>query len=93
MYNRITQWIKFSTLVHKHIDKYTLEQYGNPEGNEQVDGFTVEDCWKNVMRYYNRRNSNTRGDVEKLRDVIKVAHYMNFIYDKLKEELGAPDVY
>ena len=60
-YNRVEQWRKFSALVEDHINNYTLEQYGNPEGNEQVDSFSIEDCWTNVQRYYNRRKSAVRG--------------------------------
>ena len=91
--NRRDGWKKFDQLVRLHIVKYTEEQYGNPEGNEQVDSFTIEDCWQNMQRYYNRRKSNTRGNKEKLRDLIKVAHYAQLTYDKLKKELGEGDVY
>jgi hypothetical protein len=79
--------------MNSHIIDYTLEQYGNPEGDEQVDSFTVADCWQNIQRYYNRRNSNTRGNVEKLRDLIKVAHYAQLAYDKLKFQLNEGDIY
>ena len=88
--NRVEQWRKFSALVEDHINTYTLEQYGNPEGNEQVDSFTIEDCWQNCQRYYNRRNSAVRGEEERRRDVLKVAHYMSFIHDKLVQEDSAP---
>lgn len=93
MYERLKQWIDFERQMHLHIQTYTREQYGNPEGQEQVDGFTVADCWTNMERYFNRRRANTRGNVEKLRDLIKLAHYAQLAYDKLKVELGEPDVY
>lgn len=92
-YKRLHQWALFNSQMNRHIGTYTLEQYGNPEGDEQVDAFTVADCWQNIQRYYNRRNSNTRGNTEKLRDLIKVAHYAQLAYDKLKVELGEEDVY
>jgi hypothetical protein len=92
-YNRIEQWDRFSEQVRRHIVQYTLEQYGNPEGDEQVEEFTAEDCWKQIMRYTNRRNSCTRGKTEQMRDVIKVAHYAQFIYAKLKEAWSLWDVY
>ena len=91
--NRRDDWEKFDQLVRTHIVYYTEEQYGNPEGNEQIDSFTIEDCWQNMQRYYNRRKSNTRGNKEKLRDLIKVAHYAQLTYDKLKKELNEGDVY
>ena len=93
MYNRLSEWNRFSIQVDKHIEQYTLEQYGSEEGTEQIDSFTIEDCWTNIQRYYNRRGSNVRGDTERLRDVIKVAHYAQFIYNKLKEELRKEDIY
>ena len=93
MYDRLKQWNSFAGQVELHIIDYTLPQYGNEGGNEQADGFTVEDCYTNMLRYINRRKSMTRGPKEKLRDVIKIAHYANFIYDKLKEELAETDVY
>jgi len=92
-YDRLTQWKKFSKQVEAHILAYTLPQYANPDGNEQVDEFTVEDCWKNIDRYKNRRSSCTRGEIEQVRDVIKVAHYAQFIFDKLCDEKGIEEVY
>ncbi len=85
--DRLQQWRQFSALVEDHIVNYTLEQYGNPDGDEQVDTFTVEDCWTNVQRYYNRRKSAVRGEAERLRDTLKVAHYMCFIHDKLEKDM------
>ncbi len=93
MYDRLKQWFDFEDQVRLHINTYTREQYGNPDGQEQVETFTATDCWKNIQRYFNRRNANTRGSKEKLRDLIKVAHYAQLAYDKLKAELDEPDVY
>ena len=92
-YYRLDHWARFNSQMNSHIINYTLEQYGNPEGDEQVESFTVSDCWQNIQRYYNRRNSNTRGNIEKLRDLIKVAHYAQLAYDKLKRDLEEEDVY
>ena len=92
-YDRLSQWKKFSKQVEAHILEYTLPQYGNQEGDEQVDEFTAEDCWKNIDRYKNRRKSCTRGEVEQLRDVIKIAHYAQFIFDKMCEERKVGGVY
>jgi hypothetical protein len=91
--NRALEWSDFSYQVSKHILEYTIPQYGNPEGDDQVTSFTVEDCFTNMMRYTNRRKSNTRGNKEKLRDLIKIAHYAQLAHDKLKLELQEPNVY
>lgn len=93
MYDRLKQWLDFNEQMRLHIETYTLAQYGNPDGNEQVDSFSVEDCWREIQRYYNRRKAGVRGPVEQLRDLLKVAHYAQFAYDKLRAELGESDVY
>jgi hypothetical protein len=92
-YDRLEHWLSFSEQVFEHIQDYTLTQYGSPEGTEQIENFTVETCFQNMIRYINRRNSNVRGNKEKLRDLFKIAHYSQFIYDKLKKELGEEDIY
>jgi len=81
-FSREKQWEDFSTKVMDHIKNYTIAQYGNSDV-DQIDGFSVDDCWKNVERYFNRRHSNVRGKVEQKRDILKIAHYMCFIYDKM----------
>ena len=83
-FSRVKQWENFSDKVIKHIEEYTLPQYGDSDV-DQIDGFSVEDCWKNVQRYFNRRNSNARGTIEQKRDLLKIAHYMCFILSKYEE--------
>ena len=48
MYDRLKQWDQFDQQLRRHIVRYTLVQYGNPDGNEQVDSFSVDDCWKQM---------------------------------------------
>lgn len=93
MYDRIKQWREFSEQIERHITQYTKPQYGHKAGDEQVDGFSGEDCMKAIERYVNRRHVRLRGDKEALRDMLKIAHYSQFAYEKLKQELGAGDVY
>ncbi len=84
--DRLKQWKEFSLVVEEHIKNYANVQYENPYGDEQVDGFTCEDCWNNLLRYVNRRHSAVRGGREQLRDIVKIAHYAQFIYNKLPGE-------
>lgn len=84
---RLEEWKCFEEIMRFHIESYAQIQYGNPGGDEQIDGFSVEDCWQNIQRYYNRRNSSVRGESETRRDAIKVSHYAQVIYNKLLEEL------
>ena len=93
MYDRLTEWEAFVVQVERHIVEYTLPQYGNDDGDEQVEGFSVEDCFVNMIRYINRRNANVRGDRERLRDLLKIAHYASFAYQKLRDGLELGDVY
>jgi len=80
-FSRVKQWKEFSNIVIDHIENYTLPQYGDSD-IDQIDEFSAEDCWKNVQRYFNRRKSNVRGTIERRRDILKIAHYMCFIFDK-----------
>jgi hypothetical protein len=93
IYDRVEQWDHFSEQVARHIVEYTLPQYGNPGGNEQVDAFSERDIQQNLFRYVNRMGVGVRGPVERLRDLLKIAHYASFAYDKLRAELGMEDVY
>lgn len=91
--NRLKEWQEFSKQVETHITNYANIQYGNPGGDEQIDSFSLEDCWQNMQRYYNRRNSSVRGKTETQRDVLKVAHYAQVIYTKMKEQFLQGDIY
>ena len=55
MNKRLERWKRFSLEVEKHIIQYANVQYGNKEGNEQIDTFTIKDCWQNMQQYYNRK--------------------------------------
>jgi len=81
-FSRVEEWKNFSDVVISHIENYTLPQYGDTD-TDQIDEFSTEECWKNVQRYFNRRNTNVRGVAEQVRDVLKVAHYMSFIFHKM----------
>lgn len=92
--NRIYDWELFSQQVRKHIDQYTIPQYQSEDcKTDQVGCWDSQDCITAIKRYINRFGKNIRGNREALRDMLKVAHYAQFAYDKLKQELGEEDVY
>lgn len=93
MIDRIKDWEIFSAKVLTHIKQYTLPQYQNPGGDDQVEHFSSHDCIQNIKRYINRFGTNRRGEAETLRDIIKVAHYAQFAYDKFRKENNLPDTY
>ena len=78
----------------KHIVQYTIPQYQNEDNErDQVGAWTADDCMNAIKRYVNRYGKGLRGPTEELRDLIKIAHYAQFCYDKRKKELKCNDVY
>ena len=92
--NRIEDWNTFSQQVMKHIEIYTIPQYqSDDEQSDQVGAWTYEDCMKAIMKYVSRRGKGSRGLIEAQRDILKIAHYAQFAYDKFKEEHQTKDIY
>jgi len=73
----------FASVVEKHIDNYTVLQYGDAP-NDQVQDWTPTQCMDCVKRYANRIESNRRGRVEVLRDMLKIAHFACLAFGKLQ---------
>jgi len=84
---RAEEFKSFSDEVLDHIDKYTVPQYGDMP-NDQVSGMSTADLVTQIKRYCNRFGNNQRGDVEQLRDFMKMAHYAGMAYYKYKESLN-----
>ncbi len=94
MLDRIGDWNKFSDQVENHVEQYTIPQYQSEDAkSDQVGAWTAEECVTSMQRYMNRFGKNLRGPKEALRDMLKVAHYAQLAYDKLKKEWGEADVY
>jgi hypothetical protein len=87
MIDRVQEWEAFSEMVKIHIKEYTIPQYGNSTDPEidQVGAWTARDCLQSIMRYINRYGKNARGDVEQMRDFLKIAHYGALAYFRWKE--------
>ena len=93
-FDRINDWKMFSEQMERHIMEYTIPQYQNEDAKtDQVGAWDSATCVENIRRYVNRAGKNLRGSKEALRDMLKVAHYAQFAYEKLKAELDEPDVY
>lgn len=87
--NRGKMWDIFSDEVVNHIEHYTVAQYKDfPE--DQVTEWTEEDLVKQIQKYINRISSNERGDMERNRDLMKIAHYAQMIWSK---RLGFEDAF
>lgn len=92
--NREILWDIFSEQVANHVGKYTVPQYGDfPD--DQLAEFSEADIKTNINRYIRRMGTNARGEIEEVRDMFKICHYISELYvrkiglaDVLKEELG-----
>ncbi len=94
MLDRVGDWRRFSEQMERHITEYTVPQYQHEDAEtDQVGAWDSATCVENMRRYINRFGKNARGGKEALRDMLKLAHYAQFAYEKLKAELGEPDVY
>ena len=86
MTKRGQEWIDFSMAVLRHVDEYCCPQYGD-KGDDQLTGYSSEDCFKQVEKYLNRRGKNQREGQDSL-DIIKSAHYLQAAWTKMNEKKG-----
>ena len=84
-----SEWMEFAESVLDHVDNYTVSQYGDT-GSDGIDEYTQEDCVKSIKRYCARFGRNSRPGQNKL-DMMKIAHYACFTYNKIEEEEDATD--
>lgn len=78
------QWQQFSDEVLKHIEFYTVPQYGDAP-NDQIENWTAEQCAMQIGKYAARFGRNARPDQERL-DLLKIAHYAALALDKLEKQ-------
>lgn len=75
------EWAIFAHHVLRHVDHYTVHQYGDgPDDN--VETWTEADIKRALERYIRRMGQNARGDVEAERDLLKIAHYAGIAWSK-----------
>lgn len=84
---RGAEWNVFAEKVLTHIDTYAVPQYGD-KGDDQIENWNIDACLLAIKKYTNRSCRNIREGQDQL-DMLKVAHYACFIYNKLKEENNA----
>jgi hypothetical protein len=85
MSNRGNDWIDFAAVVLKHIEEYTVPQYGD-KPNDQVENWSVEDCIRQIGKYIARFGKNQRGESDQEKDIIKIAHYACIASTKMREK-------
>lgn len=79
--NRAQEWRHFSARVENHIETYAVPQYGDWP-NDPLSEFTESDIKWQIRRYVSRMDTGARGDVESMRDLLKLAHYACLLYNK-----------
>ena len=82
MSQRRKEFVAFSDIVQAHIENYTVPQYGDAP-NDPISDWTATQCIDSVKRYCSRFNSNARGRLETLRDMVKIAHLAGLAFNKL----------
>jgi len=79
------EWISFSMLVLKHIEEYTVPQYGD-KPNDPLEEWEIKDCMRMIKKYHDRHGKGQRGKTEELRDLLKIAHYAGVAHTKHQEK-------
>lgn len=77
-------WIEFAELVLKHVDEYTVPQYGD-EGSDIATNYTPDDALRSAAKYVARYGKNARAG-EQVRDFIKIAHYAQIAYKQWRAQ-------
>lgn len=80
------EWEAFAAKVGRHIETYTVPQYGD-KGEDQASGYTTEDHVKQAMKYLNRFGRNARPGQQGL-DFLKAAHYIQLAATTFEEAAG-----
>jgi hypothetical protein len=86
---RGADWVMFAYEVVKHINLYTVPQYGD-KGSDEADDFTPEECVKHIKRYAARFGKSQR-EGQDLLDLLKIAHYAQLAYTKIQESDDAKE--
>lgn len=79
---REIEFYRFARIVLGHVHDYTVPQYGD-KPNDEVEGWTPEQCVLAIQKYTKRFGSNQRGRLEILRDLAKIAHFAAIAFWKL----------
>jgi len=85
--NRVDEWDSFSNAVREHILTYTKKQYGDinlddSNKGDQLQNAKLDELQNNMKRYVNRMQTNSRGEVEAIRDLLKLSHYAAITWGK-----------
>jgi hypothetical protein len=76
----------FSDRVCDHIFLYVIQQYGD-QPDPHIQGMSIEEIKGKLSSYVARigRVQSTRGIDGALRDCYKIAHFAQYLHDKIEE--------
>jgi hypothetical protein len=82
---RGNEWIEFAAKVLYHIENYTVPQYGD-DPNDRFAEMSADEVMVDLKKYLARLGRNQRGEVEQLRDLLKIAHVACVVEAKMRSE-------
>jgi len=83
--NRANDWLDFAFKVAKHIENYTVPQYGD-RPDDLAEQWTPKESLDNVERYIKRFGKNSREGQQSL-DFMKMGHYIQLAARKFELNL------
>ena len=80
-------WQKFATKVGDHIEDYVVTQYGD-QPDDHINGMSIEEVKGKMSSYVARigKVQLTRGFETAKQDCFKLAHFAQYLHDKLVDE-------
>lgn len=79
------EWIKFAALVLRHVENYTVPQYGDAP-DDLVSELDAHDCIPHLQKYATRAGKGQRGREQEKLDMLKIAHWACMRLTKMEEE-------
>ena len=94
MFNRTKEWRAFAALVEKHVDEYTVPQYGDAP-DDQIEAWECAAVVLSIGKRASRHGKNSREKQDAL-DLLKIAHeacvaYFKLIGERPYEEVSDED--
>jgi len=83
--NRTKEWYYFSHEVAIHVENYTVPQYGDYP-HDALTNYSIQDIKVALEKYVRRIGTNSRGQVEAVRDCKKIAHYACVLNSLLQKD-------
>ena len=84
MLNRLREWKEFAVRVERHVQDYTVPQYGDAPG-DQIEEWTAKETVNAIRKRADRHGKNSRANQDLL-DLLKMAHEAGLAYFKLTGE-------